>query len=374
MRLRNTLNNLSKRSFFFLCACLPVKRNTVFIESFAGLSYACNPKYLYEEMIKQNMQYNYVWSFRDTRQKLPGNPKLVTRFSLKYYYYLATSKFLLNNTEFAQNLPIRKQQIYINTQHGTPLKKMGRHQLDDKKNRKPKTGRWTYLLSQNKYSSTIFKDAYMFDGKILEFGYPRNDIFFKKNTKNDIEQIKLKYKLPLNKKVVLYAPTWRKGDSKLHIDIEIIKNKLPSDLLLLVRLHHLVSSTIKPTFFDNEFLFDCSSSVFDMQELCLISDILVTDYSSVMFDYANLNKPMIFYAYDWHKYQNNSRGVYLELNDIAPGKIVKTELDLIETIEKAIDSKIYMNSYQEKYNTFANKFCRLDEGESSIKVIKQIFN
>src|SRR5699024_4579009 len=204
-----------KRIFFKL----PLKKNLVFLESFLGKSYSDSPKAIYEYLIEHNYDYEYVWSFNETGKNIPGNAKQVKRFSLKYFYYVARAKYWVSNSRMPKYLGKRNGNVYLQTWHGTPLKRLvfdmdEVHSADPnyKANFYAQSRRWDYLSSPNKYSSTIFRRAFEFNKDMLEFGYPKNDLLYNKNNETTIQAIKKKLHLPEDKKVILYAPTWRDDD------------------------------------------------------------------------------------------------------------------------------------------------------------------
>lgn len=355
-----------KRLLFHIFRLLPIKNEHVLFESYIGLSYGCNPKYIYEQLIRSGSTLQCIWSLQKaTNHQIPGTALVIKRFSIRYYYHLATAKHLISNTEFAQNLPIRREQIYLNTQHGTPVKKMGRHQINDKKNRQPKTNRWNYLVTQNSYSTEIFRDAYMYGGKVLETGYPRNDILITHNNESLISDLRKKNHFPTGKKVVLYAPTWREDGSNDFVNLERLNKALPSEFSLAVRLHHLALESINIP----SDVINVSGPTFDMQELCLLADILITDYSSVMFDYAVLNRPIILFAPDYDEYCQ-SRGLYFDLRTEGPGRLVETEAELLDAITSAQED---FKKHKDQFNAFKNRFCSLEQGYSSKRVIEALF-
>ena len=373
------LKNYKKLTYHFF-RLLPVSRKTILFESHRGLSYSGNPKYICEEIIKQNLPVKCVWSLQDTSLEAVTGIKKIKRFSISYYYYFTCARILVHNGEYGQKLPTRNKQTYINTQHGTPLKLMGTDILHKRpqisKASYTKNGRWNYLISPNKYTTDIFRRVYVYDGPVLEIGYPRNDIFFNKNTETDIAVIKERLEIPYDKKVMLYAPTWRdlKGNRvdrnfKLMLDLERFQKEFGETHILLLRLHHLISSQLDISKIKPYFAFDFSAPKYDIQELMLISDILITDYSSVMFDYANLQKPIVFFAYDIELYSQGIRGMYFDLKKEAPGPVVETMDELIKVIN-GIDVSI--KRYVEKQQEFKLKFCSLENGKASQAVIEQV--
>src|SRR5699024_562426 len=188
---------------------LPIKNKTVVFESFLGNSYSDSPKYIYEYMLKNDYDYKYIWIVNN-RKQIPGNPKQVKRFSILYFYYLARAKYWVSNSRIPRTLNKRDGNIYLQTWHGTPLKKLvfdmkDVHSADPayKKNFYNQSRRWDYLSSPNAYSSEIFRRAFKYEKELLEFGYPRNDILYEHNNEEDIDQLKNKMGLPADKKVIL---------------------------------------------------------------------------------------------------------------------------------------------------------------------------
>lgn len=360
---------------------LPIQEKLIVFESHRGLSYSCNPKYIYEAIVGYSNRYLCVWSFQDVKTKTKDSPVKVKRFSLRYYYYLARASCWIQNGEFGKKIRRRKGTIYINTQHGTPLKKMGIDIPNVKilKRKYDKTKKWDFLISPNEYASKIFRRAYLYKGEILEIGYPRNDIFYKKNNKKDIELIKEKLKIPLNKKVILYAPTYRDNESidvvkpkenvwdELKIDLKLLYKKLANDYVLIIRAHHLKTKKFKIEYM-SEIAIDFTDPEYDIQELCLISDILITDYSSVIFDYAHLKKPMLFFTYDLNEYKNKIRGMYLDFEEIAPGPLLYTNNELIDAI---ININEISKEYERKVKQFYDKYCYINDGNASGRIIEK---
>lgn len=379
----------SKNNFYLLLykrffTKLPIDDKLVFFESFQGRSYSDNPKYIYEYMLDNKNDYKFVWSFKN-KERIKGNPIVVKRLGLSYYYYLGRAKYWVTNARMPNNIFKRKEAVYLQTWHGTPLKKLasdmdnvfmpGTNIVTYKKNFYRETKQWDYLISANEYSTKIFRRAFWFNKQMLEFGYPRNDILYTKNNEKDVNQIKEKLNIPKEKKIILYAPTWRddeyyeKGSYKfsLKIDLEEFREKLKDEYFLILRMHYLISSNLDLSRY-NDFVLDLSNYN-DISELYLISDILITDYSSVFFDYANLKRPILFYMYDIEKYRDQLRGFYLNIGEL-PGPILKTTGDLLDSISN-ID--LVMDRYAEKYEIFYKKYCNWDNGKASENVVKTVF-
>src|SRR5699024_6347037 len=199
-----------------------------------------------------------------------------------------------------------------------------------KKNFITESSKWDYLISPNPYSTEIFKRAFQFDKTVIESGYPRNDFLINYNNKSDIASIKKRLNLSANKKIILYAPTWRDDDFKkkghynfdLPFDINVLEKEFSQDYMIVLRLHYLIAEQIDLSKYP-DFIIDFSYHE-DIRDLYLVADVLITDYSSVFFDYANLKRPIIFYVHDIDNYRDKLRGFYFDFESLAPGPLVKT--------------------------------------------------
>nr|WP_249226037.1 CDP-glycerol glycerophosphotransferase family protein [Oceanobacillus jordanicus] len=362
---------------------LPIKENVVFFESFLGKSYSDSPKYIYEYLLNNNLGYKCVWSVRETKD-IPGNPIQVKRFSLRYFYYLARAKYWVSNIRLPKSLNKREGNVYLQTWHGTPLKTLVLDQKDIfsadpkyKENFYIQSRRWDYLSSPNQYSSDIFRRAFKFEKEMLEFGYPRNDILYQKNNDSNIKEMKEKLQIPLNKKVILYAPTWRddeffsRGNYKftLRLELDKMQENLSDDYIILLRTHYHIANRLDVSDYQG-FVYDFS--VYDdIAELYLVSDILITDYSSVFFDYAHLKRPILFYTYDIEKYRDQLRGFYFDMEQEVPGPLLMTTDEVVNAVENINEVS---KKYSDKYENFYNKYCLWDDGQASEKTVKAVFH
>lgn len=366
---------------------LPINKKRVMFESFLGRNVSGNPKYLYEQMIKDGLdnKYDLIWILNNIDEPINGSGKKVKRKTLKYYYYMATSKYWIFNCRQADEIIKRKENIYLQTWHGTPLKKLamdmdnvnmaGQTDINEYKEKfYNNSRRWDYLLIQNDYSREIFKKAFAFNKTILN-GYPANDILYTENNKKSIDKIKDKLNIPKNKKIILYAPTWRddnfykKGHYRMNIELDLDKmqKELGNEYIILLRMHYLITNNINIEKYKG-FVYDYSQG-YDIQELYLVSDILITDYSSVMFDYSNLNRPIIFFTYDIEQYRDALRGFYFDFEEEAPGPLVVDTEGVIECL-KSIDD--INKQYKNKKERFYNKFCHIDDGNKAKEILDAI--
>ncbi|GER68829.1 CDP-glycerol:poly(glycerophosphate) glycerophosphotransferase [Weizmannia acidilactici] len=381
----------TKRAYqlaFKIIGMLPADKKLVMFESFLGKQYSDNPRAIYEYM-KENLHgYKLYWSIdkRFIYNFENRNLVYIKRFSIKWLFAMARARYWVTNSRMPLWIPKPAHTIYLQTWHGTPLKKLaadmeevhmpGTTTEKYKRNFLKEASNWDYLISPNAYSTEIFRRAFQFNKEMLETGYPRNDFLFTNNNAEEIRAFKAKYGLPEDKKVILYAPTWRdnqfygKGRYKfdLPLDLDKLREKLGDQYIIVVRMHYLVASSLDLTPYAG-FTYDFSNHE-DIRELYLIADLLITDYSSVFFDYANLRRPMIFFVYDIDDYRDNLRGFYFDFEKNAPGPLVKTTDEVIREIQK-----LDVNGYQlpETFEAFYKRFCYLESGKSSQKVVERVF-
>ncbi|AZU64000.1 bifunctional glycosyltransferase/CDP-glycerol:glycerophosphate glycerophosphotransferase [Neobacillus mesonae] len=360
----------------------PLKENYIIFESFLGKNFSDSPRNIYEYIIENNLDYQCIWVFNDKNRKIPGNAKIVKRFSLAYYYYFAVSKYWINNMRQPLHLVKRDGNVFLETWHGTPLKKLV-FDMKEVYSANPRYKRdfymqsraWDYLLSPNRYSSEIFNRAFKFDNEMLEYGYPRNDILYSPKKDEIAERVKETIGIPKDKKVVLYAPTWRDDDYyepgkykfQLQLDLHKMKEVLGDEYVVALRMHYFIADDINVEGLD-DFAFNLSKYD-DIAELYLISDILITDYSSVFFDYANLKRPILFFTYDLDKYRDQLRGFYLDFENDAPGPLLRTSDEVIEAIANIETVK---KEYASRYEGFYEMFCSWHDGKSTEKVVKKV--
>jgi len=374
---QNTKNKrrILKKYVYPLLRLLPIKKKYVIFEDWWGGKYHCNPKYLYKYIDTNYPEYKTIWFLNDNYIPITGNALRVRRKSLKYYYYLAVGNYFVNNVNFADEYEKRKGQIEIQTMHGTPLKTLGLDvpgEVDDPIKREKflrRCNRWDYLVVQSDKASQITKSCYAFKKEFLRTGYPRNDILFEKNNKSDIDELKISMGIPTSKKVIMYAPTWRKRNVfDLKLDIEDMKNRLGNEYVLLLRIHPFAYAGFDDSM-TNEFVLNFSGYE-SVEELYLVSDIVITDYSSVMFDYTILNRPILFYTYDLEEYRDFLRGFNFDFESEAPGPLIQ---DYDELIQSLLNINDVYEKYYDSLQKFRNKFNEYEKGTASKQIFDNVF-
>jgi CDP-glycerol glycerophosphotransferase len=374
---------------FNLIGYLPVKKDLIIFESFLGKQYSDNPRAIYEYLKEHHPEYQLLWSIDKTYKQnfLDAKVPFVNRFSIKWLLLMPRANYWVINSRMPYWIRKPKHTVYLQTWHGTPLKKLA---ADMEEVHMPgtttdkykqlflmETRNWDYLISPNRYSTDIFQSAFQYNKeKILETGYPRNDYLINNNTIEAVNSIKKSLGLPKNKKIILYAPTWRDdeylkvGQYKftLHLDLEQLQRSLGDEYVILLRMHYLIANKMDVSMYKG-FAQDFSKHD-DIRDLYLISDVLITDYSSVFFDYLCLKRPIIFYTYDIDSYRDKLRGFYFEFEKDAPGPLVKTTSQVIEAIKKV---ELVNFEPNEDLQRFHNRFCELEQGVSSMRVVKSVF-
>lgn len=374
---------------------LKVDDKLIVFESFMGSKYADSPKSIYEYMISNDKykDYKFVWFFTDpdSYKYLEDNSNtMVLKYkSSDYFKYYSMAGYWISNSRVMYILKKKKGQKYIQCWHGTPLKRLGfdievtgGNAMNSVKDIQDKyfsdAKLYDYMVSPSKFVTDKYKSAFNLSAsnpnvKIIEKGYPRND-FISNFSDNDVKRIKKSLEIKTNKKIILYAPTWRDNQHESGlgyvyqspVDFDYLKKKLGKEYIILFRAHYFVANSFN---FDKYkgFVYDVSKYS-DINDLYVISDLLITDYSSVFFDYSILKRPIIFYMYDLDDYKGKLRDFYINLSEL-PGEIVKTDKELVLEVEK---SKKF--SYNKKYKAFNDKFTYLEDGEATRRVVEEIFD
>ncbi|MCR2821436.1 CDP-glycerol glycerophosphotransferase family protein [Lederbergia panacisoli] len=368
-----------------------VKKKTILYESRDGNSMTDSPYAMFKYMVgnPEFSEYIHIWSVQDL-DVVPTNilkyvnyynVKFVKRNSTEYLKCLATCEYLINNSTFQNFVIPKKDQVYINTWHGTPLKNMG---FDIPGN---PTGTQNvlrnflsadFILSPNSHTTNIFKNSYKLDGiysgTIIEEGYPRIDLTLNTDS-NDMKQRLRSFGLQLNdqKQTILYAPTWKgtnvaKVNNDVHhiiVDMNDLQQKVGDKYNILVKVHpYLYKQAVHHPDLSNRLVPD----FVDTNELLSAIDLLITDYSSIFFDFLVTNKPILFYTWDLDVY-NEERGQYLK-NDELPGPLLFNAIELVEAIR---DIENVQAVYREKYETMKKRFTNHDDGHVTERIVNFIF-
>ena len=371
-----------------------VDDKTIFFEVYDGRNYTCSPKAIYEKMLtmKKFKDFKFIWAFNDpSKHDVMKDKRLViVKTNTKdYYKYISSSKYWIVNSIMDECITKKKGQVYVQCWHGTPLKRLRYdievngavlNTIEEIRKRNDRDAvKFDYFISPSKYCTEKFTSAFNLValGKkdiIIEEGYPRNDSLFNRN-KKEVDKIKDKLGIPKDKKVICYLPTFRDNQHtsgvgytyNLAINFDSLKKRFGKDYVILFKPHYFIANKIDLSKYKN-FVYNVANYD-EINDIYLASDLLITDYSSVFFDYANLNRPVMFYMYDFDDYKNNLRDFYISLDEL-PGPIAKTQKELEDYIVN-IDKSI--SKYKKTYDKFNDKYNYLDDGNASERVIRVIF-
>jgi CDP-glycerol glycerophosphotransferase len=340
--------------------------------------YSCNPAAIYEQARKMAPGVRAVWAVTPAAaQAIPEGVEYVVAGSPAYLRAIARAKYFVNNVNFPDDLVKRSGQVHVMTQHGTPLKKMGLDQMDYPVGAKDmdfralikRSDRWDYLISSNPLSSEAWERSFPCHYTMLEVGYPRNDRLVRATPG---EQAKLRDELgiPEGTKAILYAPTHRDYQAGYQpmFDIRRFVDELGDDFLLLLRAHYFYRRGGELTWASDRVI-DVSQHP-AIEDLCIASDALLTDYSSVMFDYAALDeRPIVVYANDWDTY-TRTRGVNFDITATPPGAVVSTEQDLIDVFRSGT---AWADAAAKARADFRTRFCPWDDGKAAERTVRAVF-
>lgn len=352
-------------------------RETVLYSSFHGRQYSDSPQAVHEELAARRTGLEHLWSVDDQQAGVPGTARAVVQYSAEWYAALARSRYIVTNTQLPEWFERRDGQYVVQTWHGTPLKRIGRDlagtEFSNARYIDSLPGRarqWNLLVSPNRFSTPILRRAFGYDGEVLECGYPRNDVLYARDRERKAQEVRRELGIPEGRRVVLYAPTWREDrplsggrySMDLRLDLQAAEKALGGECVLLVRKHYLVTDRVPET--GSGFVRDVSEYG-DVTLLLLISDVLVTDYSSLMFDFAGTGRPMLFFTYDLDHYRDTLRGFYVDFEASAPGPLLQTGGEVIEALR---DPQRATAHHQAAYDRFRATFCDLDDGTAAARV------
>ncbi len=374
----------------------PVHDRCIFYEAFAGLGILDNPRAIFKYLLSDSdfKNYTHIWSIdnlqlaNDNIKEFSSldNVKIVKKDSAAYYKYLATSKYLISNSTFGYYFEKRPEQVYINTWHGVPTKSMGyEHTVERVENARGPARNYlmaNYIVSANRFMTDVmYRRAYkadgLFEGTVLETGYPRSDAIVCPDTDSVYKKLN-DLNIPTDKKIILYAPTW-KGNlyNQLDYDVSELKSIVekftrgidPKNYRIYLRVHYFLYKILAK---DPELEPLLIPFTIDTNELLSVVDVLISDYSSIFFDFIATKKPIVFYVPDLEDY-SSGRGLYIPVSKL-PG-IVSSDIN--EITEALRDICKDETAYTAKYTVLLNemtKWCSYnDDGQACKRLVDIIF-
>ncbi len=389
--IKKIVGSLIRIGYRCIYRIIPVDPNMVLFISFHGRGYSDNPRAIYEAMRQDERfrDHTFLWAIKQHKKKgitIEG-ARVIEYLSLPYFFYLSRAKYWIFNCKMPDYIRKKDEQIYLQTWHGTPLKRLAHdiHVAEDTTFYRSRmsaeemyrsydvdVARYNYMISPNRFCTEVFQSAFQIDrDRLIETGYPRNDRLVNA-TAEDAAQIHRQLGIPQDKKVVLYAPTWRddqyvaKGYTfHLEADFRKWKRLLGEDHVVVFKPHYLIINEQADDPQLEGFLYSIGADQ-DISSLYLIADVLVTDYSSVFYDYSVLKRPIYFYMYDIESYREELRGFYIDIYKDLPGKIYEEE----EAMLKDIAAGIYDEARLEEFHAYFNEH---EDGQASKRVIDIVF-
>jgi CDP-glycerol glycerophosphotransferase len=380
---RGLYNQLRLRRTVYAPARTAAMRDAVVYTSFSGRQYSDSPRAIHEELVRRGAPLEHLWVVRDGRCAVPDTATALREHSREYHEAIARARYIVTNDHFPHWLERRDDQICLQTWHGTPLKRLGVDIVGTRRQARalPRNWdrhrrNWQYVLSPNPYATPILRRAFQIEGEILETGLPRVDVLARSDRDALAREVRARIGLPDGKRVVLYAPTYRdhvvdrrfRYRLEMGLDLERLRDAVGEDTVVLVRKHHYVIDSIPAG--DDGFVRDVSTYP-DGTELLLAADVLVTDYSSIMVDFANTGRPVLLYAYDLEAYDTEIRGLYPDFAVTVPGPLLRTTDELAEALRGLEDVR---SAYAGRYADFRSRFCEFDDGHAATRVVDRLFS
>lgn len=356
-------------------------RPAVVYSCYLGKQFGDSPQSIFEELVRRDAPLEHLVLVRDQQVSVPAPARAIPIWSERAYEALATSRYVVDNTHLPPYFRRAPGQTVLQTWHGIGLKRVGldiesvqfanRHYQD---NIAAEAKNTDYVISPNPFNSPILRRAFDVNGELLETGAPRNDIFFRADRETLANSVRESLGVPDHCRVVLYAPTWRDDIYRggqyrldLRLDLKRVAEALGPDHVVLFRKHANIVDKLPPGLGDA--VIDTSDYP-DVQHLLLISDVLVTDYSTLMFDFANTGRPMLFYTYDLDRYRDVLRGFYFDFEQNAPGPLLASEDEVIAALQTLDEQR---DRFAGRYRSFRDQFCAWDDGRAAERVVDAVF-
>ncbi|MFE0694327.1 CDP-glycerol glycerophosphotransferase family protein [Streptomyces sp. NPDC058869] len=354
-------------------------RPAVLYSSFDGRQFSDSPRAIHRELAARKQDIEHLWVVRDQQAAVPDGVRPVALHSAEWYQALARSHWIVTNTHLPEWFERAEGQCVVQTWHGTPLKRIGRDLAGTPHadaaymaSMERRSAQWSVLVSPNSFSTPVLRRAFGYGGEVLECGYPRNDLLYASDRSKVAAAVRERLAIPEGRRVILYAPTWREDRPRaggryapdLHLDLDHARDVLGDDHVLLVRRHYLVGGSVP----DTDFVRDVSRHP-DAAELLLVGDVLVTDYSSIMFDFAQTGRPMLFHTHDLAHYRDTLRGFCFDFERRAPGPLIPDSAGIVAALR---DPSAATAGHREAYAQFREAFCDLDDGTAAARVVDRM--
>jgi CDP-glycerol glycerophosphotransferase len=350
----------------------PTYDTTVVLETFRGRSVGDNPGAICRELLGRGLDLDLAWVVDDPSVVAPEGTRALPRRSERWYDALGRARAYVGNAGAPYWFTKKTGQVHLQTWHGTPLKRIGEDRgpgdFQTWRHRRRialQAAGWDAMISPSPFCSEHFRSAFRFDGRFLEVGYPRNDLLLDPERGPGVRaDVRTRLGLSDEDRVVLYAPTWReyvgvRDPKPLYLDAETLVRSVP-DAVVLVRGHY--NATHQADVFRGESRIHDVTRYPDIADLYLAADALVTDYSSVMFDFALTDKPQVLLVPDLDQYRDVERDFYFDLDEAAPGPMVTTTDEVAAAL-------VADDAHADRRKAFRERFCPWDDGRASARTV-----
>ncbi|MFG2496605.1 CDP-glycerol glycerophosphotransferase family protein [Streptomyces sp. NPDC048441] len=364
---------------------LPVSKGSAVFESHMGRCYGDSPRAIHQEILRRGLRVRCTWSYATSPDGFPASARLARRWSWRYLWALGRAEFWIDNQGFPHALDKPRHTTYLQTWHGSAYKRMGFDEARLKTQNAPQRARlqravdrFDHFLVRSGHDVNTLARAYGIpDERLVRCGYPRNDRLVAARADDEASgrfprpSVAADLGIPDHKTVVLYAPTFRglpKNNKAVQLPLDVRKfaERFGDTHVLLVRAHYMEAASLPAC--PSGTVIDVSAH-HDVSELLCLADILVTDYSSIMFDYALLDRPLVHFAPDLDAYAAE-RGSYFALRDDAGGPVVETEEELLRVLATLKEAD---GAWAPARRAFAERFGAYDKGRSAGDVLDRLF-
>ncbi|MGH3023383.1 MAG: CDP-glycerol glycerophosphotransferase family protein [Gaiellaceae bacterium] len=377
-------------------------RAAVVYDCFGGREYSDSPRAIHEELVARDAPLEHLWIVRDAAFEVPATAVPVRRGSREHVEALARARYVVANDHWPRWFERRPEQVCVQTWHGAPLKRLGLDLADRpqavqayRRVLAERPENWQYVVSPGPFATPVLEQAFPGDPELVETGLPRTDLLHRSD--RDAIAADLRRRLGIEgKRVVLYAPTYR--DHLDHrtglrvtqhralpafsadvlrrdgyrlpplLDLAALHSALGEEQVVLFRRHRLIVDGLPAA--AEPHVLDVSGYP-DATELLLAADVLVTDYSSLFFDFARTGRPIVFFTPDLEAYRDDVRGFSIDFEAVAPGPLLRTTDEVIEALR---DPEAVLEAHRERYERFVAAYCPLDDGRASARLVERVFS
>ena len=348
---------------------------TAVVSSWSG-RYSDSPRAISRELRRVRPDIRQVWLLDPEAPDPDGGAERVPPDSPEAVAELEQARWIISNDVLPMAFEKHPESVYLQTWHGTPLKRIGfdvvaptfpnaAYHYDVELARE--VPRWDLMLSPSPYSTDVLRRAFRFDGPVVETGLPRNDVLLAPEAAERRRVVRAAHGIADDTLAVLYAPTWRdQFTMRFALDVPAIHERLGDSAVVLIRAHGLTAALTRVEATPGSL--DVTGWP-DISDLYLAADVLITDYSSAMVDFALTGKPQLFYTYDLDDYRDRIRGFYVDLESIVPGPLLSTTPQVADSLA---DLERVTADHRDAYLRFVERFCPLDDGAASARAVEAL--